>query len=162
MTPRKELFIKIKKALASVQGLELIDLQRGQFDNPQSHYPEIWTAALIQVMPIRYETMTEHLQEGSCDINIDFYCKDGWTDQHLGTADPEHGLMELDILDGITDALQFLQGEQFKPLQQTGEDELHINEEGIMSYRLTFSTIIYRRTNYPFDKKFIKLSLNND
>lgn len=155
MTPRKELFIKIKQALATVQGLELINLQRGQFDNPKSHYPEIWTAALIQVMPIRYETMTEHGQEGSCEVHIDFYCKDGWTDQHLGTTDPEHGLMELDILDSITDALQFLNGEQFKPLQQTGEDELQINEDGIMSYRLTFSTLIYKQTKYPYQPKKI-------
>lgn len=157
MTVRKEIFIKIKQALASVQGLELIDLQRGQFDNPKSNYPEIWTAVLIQVLPIRYETMTEHIQEGSCEINIDFYCKDGWTDQHLGAGDAEHGLMELDILDGITDALQFLQGEQFKPLQQTGEDELHINEDGIMSYRLTFSTSVYRRTDYPYERKKITI-----
>lgn len=155
MTVRKEIFVRIKKALATIQGLELIDLQRGQFDNPKSNYPEIWTAALIQVMPIHYETMTEHGQEGNCDIHIDFYCKDGWTDQHLGTTDPEHGLMELDILDSITDALQFLNGEQFKPLQQTDEQEMQINEDGIMSYRITFSTLVYRKTKYPYQPKKI-------
>ena len=57
MTPRKELFVKVKQALATIEGIELIDLQRGQFDNPENGYPEIWTAALIQVMPITYETM---------------------------------------------------------------------------------------------------------
>ncbi|MDO5608265.1 MAG: hypothetical protein Q4G08_07420 [Capnocytophaga sp.] len=153
MTPRKELFVKIKEALSAISGLELIDLQRGQFDNPGKHYPEIWTAALIQIMPVRYSTMTEHVQEGECDFHIDFYCKDGWTDQHLGTADPEHGLMELDILDSIADALQFLKGEQFKPAQQTGEEELRFSDDGIMSCRISFSTLIYRRTKYVFKMK---------
>ena len=162
MTPRKELFIKVKKALSNINGLELVDLQRGQFDNPKSNYPEIWTAALIQIMPIRYETMTEHKQEGRCEFHIDFYCKDGWTDQHLGTADPEHGLMELDILDAITNEIQFLKGEQFKPVQQTGEEEMQINDDGIMSYRVSFDTLIYRRTKYPYEKQPLKLKLTND
>lgn len=159
MTPRKELFIAIKHALKAVEGLELIDLQRGQFDDPESNYPEIWTAVLIQIMPIRYTTMTQHVQEGECEFHIDFYCKDGWTDQHLGTADPQHGLMELDILDQITDALQFLYGEQFKPIEQTGEEELRINDDGIMSYRLSFSTMIYRQTKYPYTPK--KITINH-
>ncbi|MFJ1474050.1 hypothetical protein ACILE9_07270 [Capnocytophaga cynodegmi] len=158
-TPRKELFIAIKKALKPIKGLELIDLQRGQFDTPENGYPEIWTAALIQIMPIRYSTMTQHVQEGECEFHIDFYCKDGWTDQHLGTADPEDGLMELDILDQITDALQFLYGDQFKPIEQVSEEELRINDDGIMSYRLTFSTMIYRQTKYPYQKQKIKLTL---
>ena len=72
MTPRKELFVKVKQALATIEGIELIDLQRGQFDNPENGYPEIWTAALIQVMPIAYEKMTQHVQEGECEFHIDF------------------------------------------------------------------------------------------
>ncbi len=153
MTARKELFIAVKQALSKVQGLELIDLQRGQFENPKNNYPDIWTACLIQVMPIKWQTMTEHNQEGICDFHIDFYCKDGWTDQHLGTADNEHGLIELDILDNIVDEIQFLKGEQFQPVQLSNEDELHINEDGIMSYRLTFSTMVYRQTKYPYKKQ---------
>ena len=159
MTPRKELFIKVKQALATIEGIELIDLQRGQFDNPENGYPEIWTAALIQVMPIAYETMTQHVQEGECEFHIDFYCKDGWTDQHLGTVDLEEGLMELDILDKITDTIQFLQGEQFKPVQQVREEELRLSDDGIMSYRITFTTHIYRQTPYPYEPKKIKLNM---
>ena len=158
-TPRKELFVKVKKALATIEGIELIDLQRGQFYNPENGYPEIWTAALIQVMPIAYETMTQHVQEGECEFHIDFYCKDGWTDQHLGTADPEEGLMELDILDKITDTIQFLQGEQFKPVQQVREEELRLSDDGIMSYRITFTTRIYRQTPYPYEPKKLKLNM---
>lgn len=157
MTPRKELFIKVKEALSTIKGVELIDLQRGQFDNPQEQYPDIWTACLIQVMPVQYTTMTEHVQEGDCEFHVDFYCKDGWTDQHLGTGDLEHGLMELDILDEITNALQFLNGEQFKPIEQTGEEALLINDEGIMSYRVSFQTTIYRQTRYPYKPTKIKV-----
>lgn len=158
MTPRKELFIEIKKALQVLSTLELVDLQRGQMDNPEGNYPDIWTAALIEVLPINFATMTEHKQEANCEVNIDFYCKDGWMDQHLGTADLKDGLIEIDVLDEIANTLQFLKGEQFKPLQQTGESALNVNEEGIMSYRLSFSTLIYKRTPYPYVGKKINLT----
>lgn len=157
-TPRKELFIKIKKALANVRGLELIDLQRGQFDTPEKGYPDVWTAVLIQIMPIRYSTMTEYAQQGECEFHIDFYCKDGWTNQHLGESNTDDKLMELDILDQIADVLQFLYGEQFKPIEQIGEQQLQTNN-GIMSYRLTFSTLIHRQKKYPYQKR--KLIISN-
>lgn len=160
MTPRKELFIKIKQQLQSIQALELIDLYRGQFENPTEQYLTIWTAALIRIGSISYETMTEHLQEGTATVEVLFYCKDGWTDQHDGTADSEYGLLEIDVLDEITDKLQFLQGEQFKPLELTDESTEIQTADGIMSYKLSFSTRIYRRTHYAYTP--IKLQLNND
>ncbi len=160
MTPRKELFIKIKEQLQHIPKLELIDLYRGQFDNPTEHYLDIWTAALIRIGQISYETMTEHLQEGTATVDVLFYCKDGWADQHNGTADAEHGLIEIDILDEITDKLQFLKGEQFKPLELTEEDTEGLTADGIMSYRLSFNTRIYRRTPYKYIP--MKLQLNSN
>ncbi len=160
MTPRKELFIQIKKQLQTIGALELIDLYRGQFENPNSSYGNIWTAALIRIGRISYETMTEHIQEGKTSVDILFYCKDGWTDQHNTTADKEHGLLEIDVLDDITDKLQFLQGEQFKPLELTDEETEGLTADGIMSYRLSFSTRIYRRTPYHYTP--IKLQLKGD
>lgn len=159
MTPRKEIYTTIKEQLNSIAKLELVDLYRGQFDNPEHNYPEIWTAALIQIGSINYETMTEHIQEGEATIDVLLYCKDGWADQHAGTADAESGLVEIDLLDEITDKLQFLKGKQFKPLQLTTEQTETQTADGIMSYRLTFSTKIYRRTPYPYTGK--KLSINN-
>ena len=64
--------------------------------------------------------------------------------------------MELDILDKITDTIQFLQGEQFKPVQQVREEELRLSDDGIMSYRITFTTHIYRQTPYPYKPKKLK------
>lgn len=150
MTPRKEIFVNTKQALGLIETLELIDLQRGQFDREDRQYPNCYTAALIQVMPIRYETMTEHVLEGDCTFHIDFYCKDGWMDQFKGNTGEEHGLIEIDVLDAITNTVQFIQGEYFKPVQLVSEEELRISEDGIMSYRLTFSTKIYKRLNYAY------------
>jgi len=156
MTPRKELFIKVKEALANIAALELIDLQRGQFDLEEKQYPNCYTAALIQIMPINYTTMVEHQVEGICTFHVDFYCKDGWMDQFNTTPDPTHGLIEIDVLDEITNAVQFLVGEQFKPVQLANEEELSINDAGIMSYRLTFSTHIYKRTTYGYTNAKLK------
>lgn len=150
MTPRKEIFVNVKQALSLINALELVDLQRGQFDREDKQYPNCYTAALIQVMPIQYQTMTEKVLEGQCTFHIDFFCKDGWIDQFNSTPDQDHGLIEIDVMDEIINTIQFLQGDYFKPVQLTNEEELRISEDGIMSYRLTFSTLVYKRLDYKY------------
>jgi hypothetical protein len=157
LTPRKELFIKIKKALALIPELELVDLQRKQFSNPKENYPTYWTAALIEIKAIRWESMVENKQEGECMVDVILYTKDGWLDQHDTTADPEHGLTEIDIVDHIVDNLQFLQGDYFKPLELNDEAN-EDNDSEMMSYRLTFSTLIYRRINPKFCNRKITIT----
>ena len=157
MTPRKELFIKIKEALNEIPELELVDLQRKQFSNPEKSYPTCWTAALIEIKSIRWESMVENKQEGECTVDVVLYTKDGWSDQHNTTADQEHGLVEIDLQDSIVEKLQFLKGEYFKPLQLTNE----VNDEQdsqMMSYLLSFSTLIYRRINPQYSLKRITVN----
>lgn len=152
MTPRKELFIKIKTALALIPQLELVDLQRKQFSNPRENYPTYWTAALIDIKNIAWETMVEQMQEGNCNVEITLYCKDGWLDQHSGTDDEEYGLIEIDLIDIIVEQLQFLQGDYFKPLHQTA-DETEDTDSEIMSYKISFSTLLYRKVNPKYTLK---------
>jgi hypothetical protein len=155
MTPRKELFIKIKQALALIPELELVDLQRKQFSNPKENYPTFWTAALIQIKDIQWESMVENKQEGKCTVDVILYTKDGWLDQHDTTADPEHGLIEIDLQDTIVENLQFMQGDYFKPLQLASEGNEDEDSE-MLSYRLSFKTTIYRRIN----SKYTNVKLN--
>lgn len=157
MTPRKELFIKIKEALAQIPELELVDLQRKQFSNPKEKYPTYWTAALIEIKAVRWESMVENKQEGECTVDVILYTKDGWLDQHNTTADDEHGLIEIDLQDNIVENLQFLKGDYFKPLQLTNEANEDEDSE-MMSYRLSFSTLIYRRINPQYSTR--RLTLN--
>lgn len=156
MTPRKELFIKIKEALATIPQLELVDLQRKQFNNEKENYPTYWTAALIDIKNIAWESMTEQIQEGLCNVEVNLYCKDGWLDQHNGTADDEHGLIEIDLIDTIVEKLLFLRGDYFKPLHQTADETEDTNGE-IMSYKISFSTILHR----TITPKFTKIKLTN-
>jgi hypothetical protein len=155
MTPRKELFIKIKEALSNISELELVDLQRKQFSNEKENYPSYWTAALIDIKSIAWESMVEQKQEGFCNVDVTLYCKDGWLDQHDGTGDQEHGLIEIDLIDKIVEQLQFLQGDYFKPLHQTS-DESEDSDGEIMSYKISFSTILYRKINPKFTLKKLK------
>ncbi|QYS86315.1 hypothetical protein JJC03_15545 [Flavobacterium oreochromis] len=157
MTPRKELFIKVKQALSdNVPELEKVDLQRKQFSNPESEYGTVWTAALIAISSIRWESMVEQKQEGTCTVDVTLYCKDGWLDQHNGTADDEHGLIEIDLIDKMVESLQFLQGDYFKVLELS--EEVAGEENGIMTYTLSFTTNIYRRINPKYGKA--SLSIN--
>lgn len=146
MTPRKELFIKVKEALATLSALELVDLQRKQFNQPKENYPEYFTAALIEIKAVKWEMMVEQKQKGTATIDVIFYCKDGWMDQHNGTTDPEHGLMEIDVIDSIVEKLQGLKGDSFKPLDLSNEESVDEADE-MMSYRMSFTTVIYRKIN---------------
>jgi hypothetical protein len=149
MTPRKELFIKVKEALATLTQLELVDLQRAQFSMPKENYPEFFTAALIDIKNIAWDTMVNQRHEGTATIEVVFYCKDGWMDQYNDTADPEHGLIEIDVIDLIAEKLQGLKGDTFRALDLEGEEALGADGE-MMSYRLSFSTTIYKiiKTKY--------------
>lgn len=156
MTPRKELFIKVKEALAELPTLELVDLQRKQFAMPKENYPSYFTAALIEIKTITWATMVEQKQEGKATVDVTFYCKDGWMDQHNGTTDPEHGLIEVDVIDSIVEQLQGLKGDTFKQLDLSNEESVDDALE-MMSYKISFSTIIYRHINPRFTTK--KLSI---
>ena len=157
MTPRKELYIKIKEALTQIPELELVDLQRKQFSNPKENYPTYWTAALIEIKAVRWESMVENKQEGECTVDVILYTKDGWLDQHDTTADDDHGLVEIDLQDTIVENLQFLKGDYFKPLQLTNEANEDEDSE-MMSYRLSFSTLIYRRINPKYSNRTITIN----
>ena len=158
MTPRKELFTKIQEALKNgVQELELVDLQRKQFANPEKNYPRHWTSALIDIKAIRWESMVENKQEGECTVDVTLYCKDGWLDQHDGTADANGGLTEIDLIDAMVESLQFLKGDYFKPLELSNESSEDVDSE-IMSYTLSFTTLIYRRVNPRYSNRTITIN----
>ncbi|MGV0854616.1 hypothetical protein ACTS95_08130 [Empedobacter brevis] len=153
MTPRKELFVTIQNLLKTIPALEIVDLYRAQFEN--NKLPNIFTGALIRINRIDWECMTEQNQEGQVTLDILFYCKDGWMDQHHKTSDPNFGLTEIDVIDTITEELQFLKGEQFTELHLISDETLEQSDEGIMSYVISFKTMIYRKfkNRYPQKRK---------
>lgn len=157
MTPRKELFASAKAHLDAIEEIEYVDLQRGQFERSEENRPQWYTACLIKVPSINWEMMTQNRKEGTATLEVFFYCKDGWMDQHNGTSDPEDGLIEIDLIDKIVDALQFAYGEYFKPLNQTSDQEHKCNVEGLMAYKITFSSKVYQLVKPKYELK--KLSI---
>ena len=147
MTPVKEIFIEVQKALKPITKLELIDLDRKQFDSGKENYPGCFTAALIKMPRIEYKPMTEQRKEGVTDVEIILYCKDGWMHQHQKTADPDNGLIEIELIDEIVNALEGLSGESFTQLKQILEEENEISEDDLMSFRIVFSTNVFKTVN---------------
>lgn len=147
MTPRKELYLALKEALASITQLELVDYYRNQFKD------EDWTAAFIRINTVNWETMTGRNQEGKCSVDILFYSRDGWMDQHQFTDDQEGGLMEIDLIDTIVDKVQFLKGQQFTSLEQKDEEDQDEGLPNIMSYRLSFETTLYRKLQSKYTNR---------
>lgn len=160
MTPRKAIYIAIKDKLKTIPKIELVDYHRNQFDNGKENYPSCFTACLIRVNRINWETMTEHLQEGETVVDVVFYCKDGYLDQFAGTGDDEYGLVEIDLIDEIVNQLQFLRNEHFKPLEQISDEPDDISPSETMSYTISFKTTLYRRTAYKYECKKISLKRN--
>ncbi|SDE76771.1 hypothetical protein [Riemerella columbipharyngis] len=155
MTPRKELFIKVKKALMPISELELVDLQRNQMSSDRFAY--LFVSALISVNAIQWQSMTEQNQEGTATVLIDLYCRDGWRNQHQHTEDGEEGLMEIDLIDRIAEAVQFLRGEQFRTLTLESDEVISNTMDGMFQYRLTFSCNLYRKLKPLYNNQKITL-----
>lgn len=153
MTPRKELFIKIKKTLKLISELGLVDLDRKQLENQVKHY----TACLIKTPTIKWESMVENKKEGVAEVEVTLYTKDRWLNQNNGANNSKHGLSEIDLIDKITEALEFLKGDYFKPLQLILEEKSQVSDKKIMSFRLVFSTMVYKRINYPYKNRKLTL-----
>lgn len=153
MTPRKEIFIKVKESLMTIPELELVDFNRKQFETDS--FPNLLVAALISIPNIEYETMAEEGQTGTAKITVTLHCRDGWMDQHNGTADSQHGLMEIDLLDAIAEKLQFLYGDQFSPLQQTNDAEDTVDMGGMFAYSQTFDTRVKRKLGRKYTNRSI-------
>jgi hypothetical protein len=158
MTPSKEIFIEVQKALKPIVKLELIDLDRKQFNKGKENYPGCFTAALIKMPRIQYQSMTEQVKEGTTEIEVILYCKDGWMHQHQKTADPNNGLTEIDLIDDIVEALEGLTGTSFTQLQQTLEEENEISEDDLMSFRIGFSANVYKTVNKKFTNKKLNIT----
>lgn len=156
MTPRKELYLVIQSALSTIQELEYIELYRKQFDAMET--TPCWTAALVRINRIAWESMVEGRQEGRADVDILLYTKDGWMDQFFGSADPQNGLAEIDLIDRVASVLSGVFGESFKPLDQASEDVEDNSFQGVMSYRINFTTLIYRTLIPKYENK--KFNLN--
>ena len=154
MTPRKELFIAVKTQLETIPQLELIDLDRGQLDAPTENYPELFTAALIRVTGINYTCMTEQRQEGTATIEVRLYTKDGWMDQHQDTADPDHGLNEIDLLDSMVAVLLHHAGDHFTELQLSSEAQISDPMDRLVWVQ-TYTCNIYRKVNPKYTMQTI-------
>jgi hypothetical protein len=158
MTPAKEIFVEIQTALQSIAALELIDLDRKQFQKGKENYPGCFTAALIKLPSIEYQTMVEQIKEGTATIEVVLYCKDGWMHQHQNTADPNNGLTEIDLIDNIVEALEGLRGNSFTALEQISEQEDDISEEDLMSIRIGFSSKVYKTVNQKFTNRGLTIT----
>lgn len=146
MTPRNELFVKIKQALKTIPELGLVDLQRKQISNPASGDPVYWTAALIEVKSIAWQNMPESNQEGDCIVEVLLYCKNGWIDHLNITVGNPDELAEFNLIQKISEKLQHLKGDLFAPLLQVNE-ETDNAVDGFMSYKLSFNSTICREIN---------------
>lgn len=158
MTPSKEIFVEVQKALKPIEKLELIDLDRKQFSQGNENYAGCFTAALIKMPTINYQSMVEQRKEGTAEVVVILYCKDGWMHQHQNTADPNNGLTEIDLIDNIVEALEGLTGSSFTQLEQTVEEENEIAEDDLMSFRIAFSTKVYKTINKKFSNKKLTIT----
>lgn len=159
MTPGKEIFVKIQQQLKTIEALELVDLDRKQFENKQAdNYAGCFTAALIKYPNINYESMTEQQKEGTAEIEILLYCKDGWMHQHQNTADPNNGLTEIDLIDAIVKAIEGLCGNSFTGLFQANETENEIADDELISFSIKFTTKVYKFINKKYSPKGLTIT----
>jgi hypothetical protein len=158
MTSRKQLFLDTRERLATIPELEVIDYHRNQMTNGTNQYPNQFTIALIKIGVTDFVTMTESIKDGSnATVEIHLYIKDGWMDQHQDTTDPHGGLIEIDLIDKIEEALEDMQGDDYRPLKVSQEDEIPNDGEPMMGFIIRFNTKIFKRINYKYTKRQIQI-----
>jgi hypothetical protein len=144
MAIRKDIYIAIKGFLKTIEKLELIDLQKGQFEGKiPDVFGNLYTACLIEIGTIDWETMTNQNQEGKATISVYLYVKDGYAHQHEGTTDRNDGFSEIELIDTVVETLHGKQGQCFKALLLTKEQAIDNPSNGIMAYQLDFETWCY-------------------
>lgn len=149
MTPRKELFIEVKKALKSMPELELVDLQRNQMNNSQ--LANFFVFALISINATEWKCRTEQNLEGEATLLIDLYCRDGWQKHQQSSQYLGEELMEIDLIERMAETLQFLSGKLFQSLTLKSDEVITNSINGMFQYRLSFSCKLYHKLK-PFYK----------
>lgn len=152
MTFKKEIYLAIRNKVGEINDIEYVDINRNQYGPGKDNYSQYYTAVLIKITNIQWETMVEQLQEGTATIEVMLYTLDGFAEEFLDTQDADDGLAEIELIDDIADKLQFLYGTLFKPLQQTAEEVANTEIEGLMAYRLTYTCLVYRKATARYTK----------
>ena len=146
MEPKEEIYLLIRDRISEISDIEYVDFNRGQYAPGKETYPAYDIACLIGIANIQWQTMTEQLQEGVATVEVTLYTRDGFAATHFGTENENDSLAALTLANQIAEKLQLLKGNLFKPLEQIKEENLEININAIAAYKLTFTTLIYRKT----------------
>ena len=150
MTLRKAIFTAVKQRLNTIQALELVDYNRNQFAGEK--VPNAFTAALIKIMPLQAEAMTNHQVEGDIKIQVSLYTKDGWLKQYAA-----NDFIEIDLIDEVIEALHMNTINGFDKLKLAMEDEIQNTGAASWGYILEFQTKTLRSFNYPYNNKTLTI-----
>ena len=150
MTLRKALFSAIKQRLNTVEALELVDYNRNQFAGEK--VPNAFTAALINILPMTSQAMTDYQVEGDVKVQISLFTKDGWLKQYA-TKD----FIEIDLIDQVIESLHMVELSDFDNLQLAAESEIQNTGGAAWGYILEFQTKALRSFNYPYTNKNIQI-----
>jgi len=143
MTPRKEIYLAIKDELVTIPEIGYVDLHRNQFAPGKESYPPHAVACLVKVVAIQWDAMSEQMQEGSALVEATLYLFETHPNPEVVGVD---SLVAMDLIDAITAKLRFLKGELFKPLEQMLDESLETEVDGLLAYKLSFISTIYKRT----------------
>ena len=148
MSLRKDLYLAVSNQLDQLKRFDWIDLYKAQLDNKNEHYPTGFPCAFISISRIQYEDMTMNAQEGRVQIDVWLFFNKGG-DTFMDAADKNDSLEILDITDEVVVAIQWLQGECFTPMQQTGDEDL-TEQFKRPAFKLSFTTETYTKLTHPF------------
>jgi hypothetical protein len=129
------------KLLLDIEGLT-VDVNRGQMNNPKTDYPLPLPVALVSVSAIRWRTLSDVLQRGTLDVEVDYFkvkCQDTFS----GAEAEEEALLLLDSPDEVYQSLkEFGVPGLLEGVRRTGEREITAGGRTI-GYRITFEADVY-------------------
>ena len=147
MALRNDLYLAVSNKLDQLNRFEWIDLYKAQLDNKNEAYPTGFPCAFVSVSRIQYEDMTMNAQEGNAQVDVWLFFNKGG-DTFMDAADKSHSLEVVDITDEVVRAIQWLEGDTFTPLQQTGDVDI-TEQFKRPAYKLSFTTETYTKLINP-------------
>lgn len=137
---RSRIYNNIKdRLLEKLEGIRVVDMQKGQFKMAKDNYPLPLPALLIGINPVSWSNTTgEQIGDGIISI---YYYKDLVTDSFDEAESEAETIEVLDSFDEIYRALQGFRGDDFNSLIRIN-DKIEAYDKTYICFKTDFKTAI--------------------
>lgn len=147
-----ELFLAVMQRLAELQGISMIDENKGQLTNYEDGYPITFPSILIDAPIVEWDDATRTCQTGVATLTVALVI-DCYHDSHYGSTQEDEVAAHMSLLSDLTSLLQ-----GWQPADSCGrlcrqQTRMYSDEHGIRVYETTFQCKVKETFDMQYDGK---------